>query len=149
MTDAAAVERPAEILLVEDNAGDVRLIREALADRKGRANLTVVANGEDALALLRREGPHGKADRPDLILLDLNLPRKGGRELLAAIKGDERLRPIPVVILSSSQAERDILDSYDHHANCYVSKPLDLDEFIDVVRRIEEFWLTVVRLPRG
>jgi CheY-like chemotaxis protein len=140
---------PVEILLVEDNAGDVRLTREAFKDGKMHTHLTVVTNGEDALALLHRQGSYAAAPRPDLILLDLNLPRKSGREVLAEIKADEHLRRIPVVVLTSSQAEQDILQSYDLNANCYISKPVDLDQFIRVVKSIEDFWLTVVKLPRG
>jgi CheY-like chemotaxis protein len=143
-----AVAEPIEILLVEDNAGDVRLTREAFKDGKLHTHLSVVADGEEALAFLRREGPYAGAPRPDLILLDLNLPRKSGREVLAEIKTDEHLHRIPVVILTSSQAEQDILASYDLNANCYISKPVDLDQFLRVVKSIEEFWLTVVKLPR-
>jgi CheY-like chemotaxis protein len=140
--------QPIEILLVEDNPGDVRLTREAFKDGKMHTHLTVVTNGEDALALLHRQGPYAEAPRPGLILLDLNLPRKSGREVLAEIKADEHLRRIPVVVLTSSQAEQDILESYDLNANCYISKPVDLDQFIKVVKSIEDFWLTVVKLPR-
>ena len=138
---------PIEILLVEDNPGDVRLTREALKINKVRNNLSVAEDGESALALLRREYPHRDAPRPDLILLDLNLPRINGREVLAEIKGDPELKRIPVVILSSSEAEQDIVKSYDLHANAYVTKPVDMDRFIDVVRSIDGFWLAVVRLP--
>jgi CheY-like chemotaxis protein len=140
---------PAEILLVEDNAGDVRLVQEALAGVPVLVRLTVTRHGDEALAVLRREGQHAGARRPDLILLDLNLPRASGRELLAEIKADDHLRRIPVVVLTSSQAEHDILDAYGRHANCYVTKPFDLDEFSRVVRHIVVFWLTVVQLPRG
>jgi CheY-like chemotaxis protein len=139
---------PFEILLVEDNPGDVRLTRETLKEGKIHTHLSVAGDGEEALAFLRRQGPHEAAVRPDLILLDLNLPRKSGREVLAEIKADEHLRRIPVVVLTSSQAERDIAESYDLCANCYVTKPVDLDQFIKVVRSIEDFWLTVVKLPR-
>jgi chemotaxis family two-component system response regulator Rcp1 len=141
--------QPIEVLLVEDNPGDVRLTREALKEGKTHVRLSVVHDGEEALAFLRRQGPHAAAPRPDLILLDLNLPRKGGREVLAAVKADCQLRRIPVVVLTSSQAEQDILASYDLNANCYITKPVDLDQFIGVVRSIEDFWLTVVKLPRG
>lgn len=141
--------RPIEILLVEDNPGDVVLTREALRDCKVHTNLSVAHDGEAALTFLRRQGAHAEAPRPDLILLDLNLPRLSGREVLAAIKADEQLRRIPVVVLTSSQAEQDVLATYDLCANCYVSKPVDLEQFIKVVRSIEDFWLTVVRLPRG
>jgi two-component system, chemotaxis family, response regulator Rcp1 len=140
---------PIEILLVEDNPGDVELTREALHDSKVHMRLSVVNDGVDALAFLRREGPHADAPRPDLILLDLNLPKKDGRAVLADVKGDPSLRHIPVVILTSSQAEQDILRAYDLHANCYVTKPVDLDQFITIVRSIEQFWFTVVKLPHA
>lgn len=139
--------RPVEILLVEDNPGDVRLTREALHDAKVRNNLNVVGDGVEALAFLRRLGKYSAAPRPDLILLDLNLPKKDGREVLEEIKQDGSLRHIPVVILTSSQAEQDILQAYELHANCYVSKPVDLDQFITVVKSIEDFWFTIVKLP--
>lgn len=139
--------RPVEILLVEDNPGDVRLTREALREGKVRNNLHVASDGVEAIAFLRREGPYAEAVRPDLILLDLNLPRKGGREVLEEIKADPGLRYIPVVVLTSSQAEQDIVRAYDLHANCYVTKPVDLDQFIHVVRSIEDFWFTIVKLP--
>jgi len=139
--------RPIEVLLVEDNPGDVRLTREALKEGKVSNNLHVAPDGVEALAFLRREGNYADAVRPDLILLDLNLPRKGGREVLEEIKGDPALRHIPVVILTSSSAEQDIARAYDLHANCYISKPVDLDQFITVVRSIEDFWFTVVKLP--
>ncbi len=142
-----SVSRPVEVLLVEDNPGDVRLTREALKEGKIRNNLHVARDGVEALAFLRRQGEHAGAPRPDLILLDLNLPRKDGREVLTEIKDDASLRQIPVVILTSSQAEEDILRAYDLHANCYISKPVDLDQFINVVRSIEDFWFTVVKLP--
>lgn len=141
------MSRPIEVLLVEDNPGDVRLTREALKEGKVHNNLHVAPDGVEALAFLRREGRYADAVRPDLILLDLNLPRKGGREVLEEIKGDPALRHIPVVILTSSQAEQDIARAYDLHANCYISKPVDLDQFITVVRSIEDFWFTVVKLP--
>lgn len=136
-----------EILLVEDNPGDVRLTREALKDGKIVNNLHVAEDGVDALAFLRREGKYHNAVRPELILLDLNLPKKDGREVLAEIKADEALKRIPVVVLTSSAAEQDIVKSYNLHANCYVTKPVDLDQFINVVKSIEHFWLTVVKLP--
>jgi chemotaxis family two-component system response regulator Rcp1 len=136
-----------EILLVEDNPGDVRLTREALKDGKIVNNLHVAEDGVDALAFLRREGKYHNAVRPELILLDLNLPKKDGREVLAEIKADKELKRIPVVILTSSAAEQDIVRSYNLHANCYVTKPVDLDQFINVVKSIEHFWLTVVKLP--
>ena len=139
--------RPVEILLVEDNPGDVRLTREALKEGKVRNNLYVTPDGVEALRFLRREGEHAQAVRPDLILLDLNLPRMDGREVLEVIKADPDLRHIPVVVLTSSQAEQDIVRAYDLHANCYVTKPVDLDQFIHVVRSIEDFWFTIVKLP--
>ncbi len=138
---------PIEVLLVEDNPGDVRLTREALKDGKVRNNLTVVTDGVEALAYLRKEGQYSNAPRPDVILLDLNLPRKDGRTVLAEIKADPNLRRIPVVILTTSQAEEDILKTYDLHANCFVTKPVDLEQFIKVVKSIEDFWLTVVKRP--
>lgn len=141
------IGRPAEFLLVEDNPGDVRLTQEALRECKLRNNLSVVGDGVEALAFLRREGKYANAPRPDVILLDLNLPKKGGREVLAEIKADSSLRRIPVVIITSSEAEQDVLSSYDLHVNCYVNKPVDLDQFIKVVRSISTFWLTIVKLP--
>ena len=139
--------RPIEILLAEDNPGDARLAMEALKDAKVRNNMHVVEDGVEAMAFLRREGKYADALRPDVILLDLNMPRKDGREVLAEIKADEELRRIPVVILTVSKAEEDILRTYNLHANCYVTKPIDLDQFIKVVKAIEEFWLTIVKLP--
>jgi two-component system, chemotaxis family, response regulator Rcp1 len=139
--------RPIEILLVEDNLGDVRLTREALREGKVRNHLHVAADGVEAMAFLRREGQHAHAPLPDLILLDLNLPKKGGREVLAEIKEDPELRRIPVVILTVSKAEEDVLKSYNLHANCYITKPVNLDQFLEVVQSIEDFWLTVVMLP--
>lgn len=136
-----------EILMAEDNPGDVRLMLEALRQYKVRNQLHVVEDGEAALAFLRREAPYAQAPRPDLVLLDLNMPRKGGLEVLASIKADPSLRRIPVVILTSSGAERDVVSSYDQHANCYIIKPLDLEQFIQVVERIEGFWLEIVKLP--
>jgi chemotaxis family two-component system response regulator Rcp1 len=137
-----------EILLVEDNPGDVRLTREALRDAKVRNNVSVAADGVEAMAFLRKQGSHAQAPRPDLIFLDLNLPRKSGREVLEEIKGDEALQHIPVVILTTSQAERDILESYRLRANAYVTKPVDLEQFLKVVGAIEQFWLEVVKLSR-
>jgi two-component system, chemotaxis family, response regulator Rcp1 len=139
--------RPIEILLVEDNPGDVRLTREALKEGKVVNNLQIVEDGEEALSYLRRQGPYTQATRPDLILLDLNLPKKSGREVLAEIKEDPDLRRIPVVILTVSEAEQDIIKSYNLHANCYITKPVNLEQFMDVVQSIENFWLTVVMLP--
>ena len=142
-----AVVRVVEILLVEDNEGDVRLTREALKEGRIRNRLSVVQDGEQALAFLRREGAHADAPRPDLILLDLNLPRLDGREVLAAIKNDPALKSIPVVVLTSSRTEQDLLRAYDLHANCFITKPVEFEQFIEVVRSIEDFWLTIVVLP--
>lgn len=139
--------KPIEILLVEDNPADVRLTEEALREGKVRNNLHVARDGVEALEFLRREGRHANAQRPDLVLLDLNLPRKDGREVLAEIKDHPELRTIPVVVLTTSSAEADILKSYKLHANCYITKPVDLEQFVQVVRSIDDFWLTVVRLP--
>jgi chemotaxis family two-component system response regulator Rcp1 len=139
--------QPIQILLVEDNPGDVRLAVEALRDAKVRNQLHVVQDGVEAMSFLRQDGQYVGLPRPDLVLLDLNLPRKDGREVLAEIKQDADLKRIPVVILTSSAAEQDILHAYNLHANCYITKPLDLDQFLKVVRSIEDFWLMVVRLP--
>ncbi|MCL4485384.1 MAG: response regulator [Nitrospirae bacterium] len=147
MTRIDQVGRPVEFLLVEDNPGDVRLTREALKDSKVRNNLNVLGDGVSALAYLRRETPYEGAPRPDIILLDLNLPKMDGREVLSKIKADPSLRRIPVVVITSSEAEQDILRTYDLHVNCYVTKPVDLDQFIKVVQSIESFWLTIVQLP--
>lgn len=141
--------KPIAILLVEDNPGDQRLTREALNEGKIRNTLHIVEDGVEALAFLRREGKYADAPRPDLILLDLNLPKKDGREVLAELKADPVLRRIPVVILTTSQAERDIVATYDLQANCYVTKPVDLEQFIHVVQSIEEFWFSVVTLPEA
>lgn len=139
--------RPIEILLVEDNPGDVDLTREALATGKIANNLHVVCDGEAALEFLKGTGAHPQVPRPDLIILDLNLPRKDGREVLAEIKTDERLKRIPVVVLTTSRSEEDVLASYSRHANCFITKPIDLNQFLQVVRSIEEFWLSIVVLP--
>ena len=141
--------KPIEILLVEDNPGDVDLTREGLQDGKVHNNLSVVGDGEEAMAFLRREGKYANVPRPELILLDLNLPRKNGREVLAEIKGDDRWKCIPVVILTSSKSEEDICRSYNLNANCYITKPVDLDQFVKVVKSIEDFWFTIVTLPPG
>ena len=133
--------------MVEDNPGDVRLTVEALKEAKVRNNLHTVEDGVEALAFLRREGRYADVPRPDLVLLDLNLPKMNGREVLAEIKEDPDLRRIPVVILTISQAEQDIVKSYNLHANCYITKPVDLDQFLEVVKSIENFWLTMVKLP--
>ncbi|HJV36448.1 response regulator [Geomonas sp.] len=141
--------KPITILLVEDNIGDADLAREALDGSKINNDLHVVEDGEKAISFLRREGEYANAPRPDLILLDLNLPRKDGREVLAEIKADQALKRIPVVILTTSRAEEDVLRSYNLHANCYITKPIDLNQFLRVVRSIEDFWLSIVVLPPG
>jgi CheY-like chemotaxis protein len=147
MTAIATLGRPAEILLVEDNLGDIRLTEEVLRESKVSNRLSVARDGVEALAFLRREGTFADAPQPDLILLDLNLPKKDGREVLAEIKADQWLRQIPVVILTTSKAEEDVLKSYRLHANCYITKPVDFEQFFNVVRSIEDFWLCVVKLP--
>ncbi len=136
-----------EILLVEDNQGDVVLTREALSEAKIHNRLSVVSDGMEAMAFLRREGVHANAPRPDLILLDLNMPRKNGAEVLAEVKSDPNLKTIPIVILTTSSAEHDVLKAYELNANCYVTKPVDFDQFMKVVQTIDEFWLSIVRLP--
>jgi two-component system response regulator len=138
---------PIEILLIEDSPGDARLTREALRDSKFQNNLNVVEDGVQALAYLRRENGYETAPRPDIILLDLNLPRKGGREVLEEIKADPDLKRIPVVILTTSDDDTDILMSYDLHANCYITKPVDLSRFVTIVKSIESFWFSIVKLP--
>lgn len=137
-----------EILLVEDNPGDVRLTKEAMREAKMRNKLSVASDGVEAMAFLRREGEFADAPRPDVVLLDLNLPKKDGRAVLAEIKADPDLRRIPVVILTSSKAEEDVLNSYDLHANCYVTKPGDLEQFIEVVKSVGDFWVQIVKLPK-
>ncbi len=139
---------PIRILLVEDSPGDVRLTIEALKDGKVKNDLSIVGDGVEALAFLKGEGKYAEAPRPDLILLDLNLPRMDGRELLTIIKQEEKLKRIPVVVLTTSEAEADVLRVYDLNANCYITKPVDLDKFIAVIKAIEDFWLTIVKLPR-
>jgi CheY-like chemotaxis protein len=139
--------RPVEILLVEDNPGDVRLTMEALKEDKLHNRLHVVGDGIEALAWLRQEGPYADSPRPDIILLDLNLPKKDGREVLSEVKADEELRRIPVVVLTTSRAEEDVLRAYNYNANCYITKPVDLEQFIKVVKSIQNFWLTIVKLP--
>jgi two-component system, chemotaxis family, response regulator Rcp1 len=141
--------RPIDILLVEDNPGDIRLTQETLTDSKMHNNVIVVYNGEEALAYLYRRGEYRSAVRPDLIILDLNLPKKGGLEVLEQVKEDPELKHIPIVILTSSKAEEDILKTYNLHANCYVTKPLDLEQFCTVVNTIESFWLSIVKLPKS
>ncbi|MFH1532081.1 MAG: response regulator [Pseudomonadota bacterium] len=138
---------PIEILLVEDNPGDVILTREALRSGKISNNLQVVEDGEQAMAYLRREGPYADAPRPDVILLDLNLPRKDGREVLGEVKSDHDLKHIPVVVLTTSQSEADVMETYGLHANCYLVKPVEYGPFLEVIRSFESFWLSVVRLP--
>jgi two-component system, chemotaxis family, response regulator Rcp1 len=138
---------PIEILLVEDNPGDVRLTQEALKEDKILNNLHIAKDGIEAISFLRREGIYADAVRPDLILLDLNLPKKDGREVLMDIKNDEELRRIPVVVLTTSRTEEDIVRTYDCHANCYITKPVDFEQFINVIKSIENFWLSVVKLP--
>ena len=140
--------RSIEILLVEDNPGDARLTIEAMREAKMRNRIHVVEDGVEAMAFLRRQGSFGEAPRPDLILLDLNLPRKDGREVLAEVKADPDLKRIPVVILTTSRAEEDVMRAYDLHANCYVTKPVDLAQFMKIVSQIDEFWVKVVTLPR-
>jgi CheY-like chemotaxis protein len=138
---------PIEILLVEDNPGDVRLTEEAMRDSKVCNSMAVVVDGVEALAYLRKEGRYAQASRPDLILLDLNLPKKSGLDVLQEVKADENLKRIPVVVLTTSQAEQDIIKTYNLYANAYVTKPVDLDQFIAVVKAIEGFWLEIVKLP--
>jgi len=141
--------KPIEILLIEDSPGDVRLTIEALKEAKVHNHLSVAADGAEAMEFLHRKGNHNAKPRPDLILLDLNLPKKDGREVLAEIKADPNLRRIPVVVLTTSRAEEDVVQAYDLHANCYITKPVDFKQFIKVVQSIEDFWLTVVKLPRS
>jgi len=140
---------PIEILLAEDNPGDVRLTQQALKDSKMRNNLYVVGDGEEAIAFLRRKPPYEDAPRPGLFLLDLNMPKKDGKEVLEEIKDDPVLRTIPTVVLTTSKADQDVLAAYELHANAYITKPVDFEQFIDVVKGIREFWLTIVRLPPG
>ena len=147
--DAQFILKPIEILLVEDNPGDVRLTIEGFKEGKILNHLSVVSDGVEALAFLRREGGYADAPRPELILLDLNLPRKDGREVLAEIKNDNNLKRIPVVVLTSSEAEQDIAQSYDLHANCYITKPVELDQFITVIKNIQQFWFNIVQKAPG
>jgi chemotaxis family two-component system response regulator Rcp1 len=141
--------QPVEILLVEDNPGDVRLTLEALKDGKVLNHLSVVGDGVEAIAFLHQEGAYANAPSPDLIFLDLNLPKKDGREVLQEIKNDESLKHIPVVVLTTSNADKDILRTYELHANCYITKPVDFEQFTKVVKSIEDFWLTIVKLPQN
>jgi CheY-like chemotaxis protein len=143
----AELVRPIEVLLVEDDEGDVLMTREALEEGKVRTHLTVVGDGVEAMDYLRRAGRYAEAVRPDIVLLDLNLPKRNGRQVLADVKADPDLRRIPVVVLTTSEAEDDVLGSYDLHANAYVTKPVDFDRFVEVIRQIDEFFMTVVRLP--
>ena len=136
-----------EVLLVEDSPADVRLTKEAFKDAKISNRLSVVSDGVDALRFLKREGEFADAPRPDLVLLDLNLPRMDGREVLKRVKTDPELSSIPVVVLTTSEAERDVAEAYEYHANCYIRKPVDLGRFLEIVSAIEDFWLTVVKLP--
>ncbi|MGA3118417.1 MAG: response regulator [Syntrophobacteraceae bacterium] len=139
--------KPIEILLVEDSPSDVRLTIEALKDAKVRNHLSVVSDGVEAVSFLKKVGKYADSPRPDLILLDLNLPKKDGREVLGEIKQDENLKLIPVVVITTSKSDEDILKSYNLHANCYITKPIDLEQFMIVVKAIENFWLTIVKLP--
>ena len=143
------IPKKVNILLVEDNPGDVRLIIESLKESKRPTNLRTVKDGIEAMDYLHREGIFANEDRPDIILLDLNLPRKNGIEVLAEIKKDPGLKRIPVIILTASSADRDIINSYDLNANCYITKPVSLEQFTEVIKSIENFWLTVVKLPPG
>ena len=138
---------PIEILLVEDNPGDVRLTQESLKEAKVRNHVTVATDGVEALAILRKQGPYANAPTPDIILLDLNIPKVSGIEVLGKIKTDDAFRKIPVVVVTSSKAEEAVAKSYNLHANCYITKPIDLDQFTKVVKSIEDFWFTIVRLP--
>ncbi|MEI8079627.1 MAG: response regulator [bacterium] len=147
MNNALKFGNPIEILLVEDNAGDARLAKEALKDSKIINNVNVVEDGVEAMAFLHRQGKYATCPRPDLVLLDLNLPKKDGREVLSEMKAADELKRIPVVVLTTSKAEEDIARSYDLHANCYITKPIDLVQFMKVIKSIEDFWLTVVKLP--
>lgn len=140
--------KPIQILLVEDNPGDIRLTQEMLKESKLHNTLHIVEDGEEAMAFLRCTGKYTSAPRPDLVLLDLNLPKKDGRQVLIEIKTDENLRRIPVVILTTSTEEEDILKAYDHYVNCYISKPVELDQFAKVVKAIEDFWFSIVKLPK-
>ncbi len=139
--------QPIDILLVEDNPGDIRLTKEAFKDGRIKNELNVVMDGEEAILYLKKKDKYANASTPDIILLDLNLPKKDGREVLAEIKSDPELKCIPVIILTTSSAQSDIVNTYSHHANCYIMKPVDFNQFINVIRTIENFWLTIVKLP--
>lgn len=143
----ASQTKPIDILLVEDNPGDIRLTKEAFKDGRIKNELNVVMDGEEAILYLKKKEKYINATTPDIILLDLNLPKKDGREVLAEIKSDPELKCIPVIILTTSSAQSDILNTYSHHANCYIMKPVDFNQFINVIRTIENFWLTIVKLP--
>ena len=147
MPESRTPATPIELLLVEDNPADVRLIQETFRDGKLHIEISVAEDGLDGLAYLRREGKHANATRPDLVLLDLSLPRKGGLEVLSEIKRDPDLKRIPIIIITSSEAERDIVSAYENHANCYLNKPVGLDQFVSLVRSLEHFWLSIVKLP--
>lgn len=140
--------KPVEILMIEDNPGDVRLTKEAMRANKVKNNMNIAVDGVEALAYLRREGKYSNAIKPNLIILDLNLPKKNGIEVVKEIKNDPQLKRIPVVILTTSKSEEDIIKSYNLHANCYITKPIDLDQFVNMVRSIEDFWLEIVTLPK-
>ncbi|MBN1572769.1 MAG: response regulator [Deltaproteobacteria bacterium] len=146
---STVIYKPVEILLVEDNPADVRITVEALKESKIKNNLNIVNDGVEALDFLRKVGKHAESPKPDLILLDLNLPKKDGREVLKEIKEDPKLKRIPVVILTISKADEDIIRTYDLHANCYITKPVDMEQFVKVVKSIEDFWFTIVVLPDG
>ncbi len=141
--------KPIEIMVIEDNPGDIRLIEEVFKDAQIKNNMQIAQDGEKALEMLRNKGEHSQDTRPDLILLDLNLPKMDGRELLKEIKEDENLKCIPVIILTTSNAQEDIIETYKNNANCYINKPFDFDQFIRVIKTIEEFWLNTVKLPSG
>jgi CheY-like chemotaxis protein len=141
--------RPIEILLVEDNPGDVRLTQEAFKEGRMYNNMNVVGDGMEAMEFLRRQGAHTNAPRPDLILLDLNMPKKNGFEVLSEVKKDPSMRYIPIIVLTTSKAEQDIVKTYNEHANCFITKPVDLDQFFEIVKTIQDFWLTIVKLPKG
>ncbi len=143
------VRRPVEVLLIEDNPGDIRLTQEAFKEGRFLVNFTVATDGVQAIDMLNQRGPYVQTPRPDLILLDLNLPKKNGREVLGEIKADDELKRIPVVVMTTSKAAQDIHRVYDLNANCYITKPVELDEFLKVIRSIEDFWLTIVTLPQG
>ncbi len=147
MTTNESITKVIDILLVEDNPGDVRLAQEALKESKVRNKLYIVEDGVEAMQFLRQQGKYGGVPRPDLILLDLNLPRKSGREVLTEVKTDDSLKRIPIVVLTVSKAEEDVVRCYDYHANCYITKPLDFNQFMEVTKAIDDFWLTIVKLP--